>query len=377
MEETSNVPKLRFKYGDTWQSSKLHFLADIKTGNKDLKDNVKGGKYPFFVRSNHVERINSYSFDGEAILIPGDGNVGQIYHYIIGKFDFHQRVYKISDFDSNIMGKYIYYYFQKNFLKEALRNSVKATVDSLRLPTIKNFIINYPSIKEQEKIVKMLNNIEKKINLLYKQQDALNDFKKFCLQNLFEGKLRFKEFIDDWIKIKLGNLVKIYSGKSPKNLIKDKGKFPYFKVEQLNDCSKFLKITPYLINDSSLLIKKGSVIFPKRGMAIMSNKIRILNQNSFMDTNLMALTVNEKMMNNEFLFYLLINERLSRIADTTSIPQLNNKHINPYLIYLPSLKEQEKIANFLSSIDKKIDLTQNQIDLMENFKKGLLQEMFV
>ncbi|WP_413823864.1 restriction endonuclease subunit S, partial [Methanobrevibacter sp. UBA337] len=191
MEETSNVPKLRFKYGDTWQSSKLHFLADIKTGNKDLKDNVKGGKYPFFVRSNHVERINSYSFDGEAILIPGDGNVGQIYHYIIGKFDFHQRVYKISDFDSNIMGKYIYYYFQKNFLKEALRNSVKATVDSLRLPTIKNFIINYPSIKEQEKIVKMLNNIEKKINLLYKQQDALNDFKKFCLQNLFEGKLRF------------------------------------------------------------------------------------------------------------------------------------------------------------------------------------------
>ncbi|WP_413829102.1 restriction endonuclease subunit S [Methanobrevibacter sp. UBA412] len=215
------------------------------------------------------------------------------------------------------------------------------------------------------------------MNLLYKQQDALNDFKKFCLQNLFEGKLRFKEFIDDWIKIKLGNLVKIYSGKSPKNLIKDKGKFPYFKVEQLNDCSKFLKITPYLINDSSLLIKKGSVIFPKRGMAIMSNKIRILNQNSFMDTNLMALTVNEKMMNNEFLFYLLINERLSRIADMTSIPQLNNKHINPYLIYLPSLKEQEKIANFLSSIDKKIDLTQNQIDLMENFKKGLLQEMFV
>jgi type I restriction enzyme S subunit len=336
-----------------------------------IKDS-KGAKIEnYFLKENDllINFINSLSQIGKIALFKNELKRNTIFTTNLLRLNFNSKIY--IDF--------MYFYFQTGKYNNYIQVITKPAVNQASFTTVdlKKFNLKVPSLHEQKKIANFLNSINHKIKLLNKKLGYFKDFKKYCFQNLFSEKLRFKEFIDDWIKIKLGNLVKIYSGKSPKNLIKDKGKFPYFKVEQLNDCSKFLKITPYLINDSSLLIKKGSVIFPKRGMAIMSNKIRILNQNSFMDTNLMALTVNEKMMNNEFLFYLLINERLSRIADTTSIPQLNNKHINPYLIYLPSLKEQEKIANFLSSIDKKIDLTQNQIDLMENFKKGLLQEMFV
>ena len=188
-------------------------------------------------------------------------------------------------------------------------------------------------------------------------------------------KLRFSGFEDTWVKEKLGNLVEIKSGKSPTNLINPNGKYPYFKVEQLNNCNKYLIKTPYFINDDSLLIKQGSLIFPKRGMAIMANKIRLLANDSFMDTNLMTLTTKSD-INNEFLFYFLTNEELSKLADTTSVPQLNNKHINPYPIYIPTIKEQEKIANFLSIVDKKIELLIKKHQSFLDFKKYLMQQIF-
>ena len=78
---------------------------------------------------------------------------------------------------------------------------------------------------------------------------------------------------------------------------------------------------------------------------------------------------------NSYITFLL-NEDLSKIADTTSIPQINNKHIEPYNIYLPLLDEQEKIANFLTTVDKKIENLANTITSLENQKKGLLQQIF-
>lgn len=163
---------------------KLGDLADISTGNKDLKDAEDDGKYPFFVRSANIERINSYSNDGEAILIPGDGKIGEVYHYINGKFDYHQRVYKISDFE-DILGKYVYYYLKQHFLREAKRNSVKATVDSLRLPTIKNMKIYYPSTNEQQKIINNLDSVTLKLNLIEEEIEKMKSFKKGLLQQMF------------------------------------------------------------------------------------------------------------------------------------------------------------------------------------------------
>ena len=106
------VPELRFPgFTDDWEERKLGELTKIKTGSSDLQDADAKGIYPFFVRSEIIERSNRYIFDGEAILIPGEGRLGEIYHYINGKFDFHQRVYKISDFQySDTDGKYILYY---------------------------------------------------------------------------------------------------------------------------------------------------------------------------------------------------------------------------------------------------------------------------
>lgn len=181
--------KLRFKDENgndypEWEEKRLGEIADIRTGKKDLINKVDDGQYPFFVRSKNIEKINSYSFDGEAILIPGDGQIGQVYHYINGKFDYHQRVYKISDFISG-KGKYIYYYLQEKFMKHALENTSKATVDSLRLPIIKEFLISVPSLTEQEKIANFLFSIDRKIELVEEELEKNKKFKKGLLQQMF------------------------------------------------------------------------------------------------------------------------------------------------------------------------------------------------
>ena len=166
-------------------------IARIKTGKRNGEEQVKNGKYPFFVRSNVVARIDSYSFDGEAILVPGEGGIGAIFHYVNGKFDYHQRVYKISDFADAIYGKYVYYYMQRYFGEYALSLSVKATVDSLRLPTFEEFSIVLPNnIEEQQAIATILSDMDKKIADLEARRDKYKLIKSGMMQKLLTGQIR-------------------------------------------------------------------------------------------------------------------------------------------------------------------------------------------
>lgn len=139
-------------------------LTSIKTGDSDLQDAVSDGRYPFFVRSDKVERSNRYLYDGEAILVPGEGRLGEIFHYINGKFDYHQRVYKISDFNG-VAAKFVMYSMMRDFKKHALQNTAKATVDSIRLPTLTEFQLSLPKPKEQKKIGQYFSQIDSLITL--------------------------------------------------------------------------------------------------------------------------------------------------------------------------------------------------------------------
>jgi len=174
-----------------WEVKKLGEIAEIYTGNKNNQDKVENGLYPFFVRSQTIERINTYSFDGEAILIPGEGNIGKIFHYINGKFDYHQRVYKISDFKEGYFGKYIYRYISEYFGRHAMENSVKATVDSLRLPTFQIFEIPFPpTLEEQVEIATILSDMDAEINALETKLEKYKNVKLGMMQNLLTGRIR-------------------------------------------------------------------------------------------------------------------------------------------------------------------------------------------
>ena len=186
-KEGELYPKRRFAgFTDPWEQRKLGELTNIKTGSSDLQDAVDNGEYPFFVRSENVERSNRYIFDGEAILIPGEGRLGDIYHYINGKFDYHQRVYKISDFaDSNTDGKFVLYYLQQNFKRHALKFTVKATVDSLRLPMLVDFEIKLPNIDEQREVGVFFSNLDNLITLHQRKLDKLQALKQAYLSEMF------------------------------------------------------------------------------------------------------------------------------------------------------------------------------------------------
>ena len=179
-------PKLRFKNFDKiWNITFLGLISQIKTGESDAQDSVAYGKYPFFVRSENIERSNRYLFDGEAILIPGEGRLGEIFHYINGKFDYHQRVYKISNFSNNIDGKFIYYLMQKDFKEHALKYTVKATVDSLRLPMLTNYRLKQPTLQEQNKVSSFFVKLDQKIALEQRKLEKLNNIKQAYLNEMF------------------------------------------------------------------------------------------------------------------------------------------------------------------------------------------------
>lgn len=185
---------------------------------------------------------------------------------------------------------------------------------------------------------------------------------------------RFEEYAEPWEQRKLGEIVDITSGDAPAKFFE--GNTPYVKVDDLNYCDKYLTVTQNHVDTSYKIkkIQKGSIVFPKRGAAILTNKIRILNAQAYMDTNMMSLNTDKA--NLEFLYTVISNIGLYKIADTSTIPQINNKHILPYPIYFPTLPEQTAIGSFFQEIDQLISLQQRKLEVLKEQKKTYLKLLF-
>lgn len=177
------------------------------------------------------------------------------------------------------------------------------------------------------------------------------------------------------MKVALKNLVEIKSGYSPSTFeLMENGSIPYVKVEDMNNCTKYQNESREYCEDADRSVPAGAIIFPKRGAAIMNNKVRITATDICMDTNMMAIIPTGKIQS-EFLYYTITHEKLSRIADTSTIPQINNKHINPYKVALPPLPEQKAIADLLSTWDEAIEKTERLIQAKEAKFKGQIQKL--
>ena len=179
--------EIRFKDGDgndygDWEEKKLGEIATITTGSSNRVDSNLTGEYAFFDRSQDIRTSGIYLFDGEAIIVAGEGQEF-IPKYFVGKFDLHQRTYSIMDFNKN-NGKFLYYLIYKNrhyFYIQA----VGSTVKSLRLPMFQEMKIKLPNIKEQTKIANFLNDLDAKIEVLSKSIENTETFKKGLLQQMF------------------------------------------------------------------------------------------------------------------------------------------------------------------------------------------------
>lgn len=401
-----NVPRLRFKDEDgrefpEWEDKTIDAVAEVTTGDKDTQNKIDDGAYPFFVRSQTVERINSYSFDGEAILTSGDGvGVGKNYHYINGKFDFHQRVYCLHSFKEGVNGMFIFHYFSEHFNKRVMQLSAKNSVDSVRRSMVTDMPINIPTYQEQTKIANFLTAIDEKITQLTQKYDLLKQYKKGVMQQIFSQKLRFKdkdgrEFsgweespITDCLQL-MTDFVANGSFESLKKNVVVYSENEYAYYVRLYDLRLGLGHSnqTYVDETSYKFLKKS---FLKSGDILIANiganagevwQVPLLDKPATIAPNMILLKVS-KSTNESYLFYFLKSEygeeEIKNTIGGSGQPKVSKTELKTVKVRIPaSLPEQTKIANFLTAIDDKITQTQTQLEAVKLYKKGLLQQMFV
>ena len=177
---------------EDWRAVKIKDYASIKTGKRNTQDRIEEGEYPFFVRSQVVERIDSYSFDGEAVLTAGDGvGTGKVFHYINGRFDFHQRVYKISDFSPDLNGFFFFLVFSTRFYDRIMSMTAKSSVDSVRLEMIADMQIPLPPTgDEQRAIAGVLLDMDAELAALEQRRNKTYALKQGMMQELLTGRIR-------------------------------------------------------------------------------------------------------------------------------------------------------------------------------------------
>ena len=381
MDNEKRVPKLRFPgFTDAWEQRKLgdESIEILAGGDIDKNKVTDNGKYPIYANALTNDGIVGYYNDyyrvkAPAVTVTGRGDVGHAQARVL---DFTPVVRLLA-----VRSNHDCY-----FLENAINNHsviVESTgVPQLTVPQLSSYDILFPkSIKEESKIGDFFHKFDNLITLHQRKLEHTKELKKSLLNKMFPKndekfpEIRFPEFGDAWEQRKLGDDVVIISGDAPSKF--DKGNELYIKVDDLNYNLKYVtdSQSKVAMHKSIKKVPKGSVIFPKRGAAIITNKVRILAKDSYMDTNMMALF--SERIDTEFLYNVISNEGLYKIADTSSVPQINNKHIEPYEVMLPNLDEQRKIGKFFENIDNLITLHQRKLDHLKQLKKGFLQQMFV
>ena len=371
----------------TWEQRKLGDVTDIKTGSRNHQDSVENGKYPFFVRSEKIERLDEYDFDTKAILIPGDGRIGEIFHYYDGKFALHQRVYKVDNFNG-IDALFLLSLFRYSFRRHALRLNAQGTVPSLRLPMFTKWEILLPKLEEQEKIGQLFQSLDRTITLHEEKQRQLEQLKKALLQKMFADKkhpkpeLRFKSFHDNWIDHKAGDFMIERNQKATidddfplKAFIANKGVADkgerYDRSAITNDASnKMYKRT--LFNDfiySSNNLETGSIGLNKYGNASISPVYSIFYFKNKESADFFGRILVRKEFINSMIRY-----RQGVVYGQWRIKEKDFLNIS---ISVPSLEEQEKIGSLLDKLDETINVNSKLLNQLKVLKKSLLQNMFI
>lgn len=386
-----NVPKLRFKgFNDEWEEYRIGDLCRVDTGNKDTQNKVDNGIYPFFVRSQNVERINTYSYDGEAILTAGDGvGVGKVFHYVNCKFDYHQRVYKLSDFN-NVNGKFLYMYFSKNFKRETVKYNAKTSVDSVRREMITKMKIIMPSMVEQERIANFLTKVDKIIEKQDEKVKNLEKYKKGMMQKIFSQEIRFKDEngkeYPEWNKEHLGNLVERVVRKNKGNIsnrpLTISAKYGLVDQEEF-----FNKVVASSNLEGYYLLENGEFAYNKSySNGYPFGAIKRLDK--YDDGAVSTLYICFKPKNglsSDFLCHYFESDMWHKEVAMVAVEGARNHGLLNISVgdffdtihKVPCKKEQIQIANFLNNISNLLYKEENKFKELQKWKKALLQQMFV
>ena len=369
-----------------WKEIKVGDYAHITTGKKNTQDRMADGQYPFFVRSQNVERINSYSFDGEAVLTAGDGvGTGKVFHYINGKFDCHQRVYRITDFRSDLNGKFFYLMFSRFFYDRIMSMTAKSSVDSVRMEMISEMELVVPSsIREQELIAEALSDADAAIESLDALIAKKRDVKQATMQQLLTGRTRLSGFSETWKVEPLGGYVSILKGNGlSRSKLSESGKFPTLLYGELFTVYGRVIRTVKSRTDSNEGIASifGDVLMPgsttttgedlATASALLQNNVRIGGDVNIIRPDLIKIDPS-------WLAYRITNCHRRDVGSLTqgiTIHHLYGREIASLLIPFPALDEQKAIVEILTKMDDELEALTEQVSKLRMVKEGMMQDL--
>jgi type I restriction enzyme, S subunit len=355
-----------------WEVKRIIDFSKINTGDKNTQDAEPCGKYPFYVRSQIIERINKYSFDSEGVITAGDGvGTGKVFHFVKGKFGLHQRAYLIHDF-RNVDAKYFYWIFSKNFYSRVHSMTAKSSVDSVRRNMISEMLIPLPSqLEEQKQIAQSLGDIDTLISTIEKLIEKKEAIKQGAMQQLLTGRKRLPGFAksksfkqteigaipEDWEVKKLEKVLKIGHGKDYKYL--SSGYIPVFGTG-----GYMTSVNDFLYDGETVCIgRKGTINKP----FYYAGKIWTV------DT--LFYTYDFTGIIPKYLFYIFNLIDWLSLNEASGIPSLTTKKIYGIQIMLPDLPEQKAIASILSDMDDEIAALHEKLEKYRGIKQGMMQQL--
>lgn len=354
-----NVPHLRFpEFEGEWEKCKFKDVCNISTGNKNTQDKADDGIYPFYVRSQTVERINSWTFDGEAILTAGDGvGVGKVFHHSYGKIGVHQRVYILSDFKCD--ANYLFHFFSSKFYNRVKRMSAKNSVDSVRKEMITDMPLSLPCHKEQVQIGHMLSLLDERIATQSKIIEDLKKLKSAISENLF------KEVKGDVVM--LSEICEISKGKQINGeFLSEKGK--YYVMNGGTEPSGYYN--NYNVEANTISISEGG----------NSCGYVQFNTSPFWSGG-HCYTIQEIADNvdNLYLYHFLKSKEdaIMKLRIGSGLPNIQKKDLAMFKIKIPTVEQQKAISTFLSSLERKAEIEERIQNAMQKEKQYLLRQMFI
>lgn len=389
---------MRFNgFTKVWESTKIGEIAEVVGGGtpKTEVEEYWNGEIKWFTPSEIGK--TKYIFDSErhitneglknssakllpknTILLSSRATVGEI--SIASTECSTNQGFQSLITKNNVDNEFIYYLIT-TIKNEFLRRSSGSTFLEISKNEIKRIPINILELSEQNKISNLFSAIDNKIEILEKKHQYYQDFKKYLMQRIFssqEDKLRFKND-KQWNVYLLRNFINEYNER-----MGNKSNLPILS-STLNGI--FLQNEYFNKSVSSKDVKNYKIVpngyFTYRSMSD-TGKFRF-NIQSIVEVGIISPAYpvfSTQNIDDYFLYYYLnnsnfIKKQILSLKEGGTRYALSFSKFKKLKISLPSLEEQEKIANFLSAVDKKIDLIQTQIQKMEEFKKGLLQQMFV
>jgi|SRR3989338_10671447 len=369
----------------TWQTKKLDDACEVEYGTRVVNKKHGGSKYPvyggggatfFMDRSNRKDRM----------VIARFAMSEQCTRFVSGEFFLNDSGLTLSPKNNSEIAQ-DFLNWEVLFLNDHIYSLARGSAQkNLDVPAFRKMVITYPnSIAEQKRIVKKLNEVFEKVATAKANAEK-------NLQNpkeLFESYLQsvFAKPGKDWEEKKLVEVCELKSGTTiPLKLEKQSGDVLYVKVGDMNLVGNEIEITTSsrFINSSVLnhkqIIPQGSVIFPKRGGAIFTNKRRKIIKPTIVDLNTMALVPSE-LIDSDLLYYWFLRIDLRDLNNGSSIPQINNYSFDNVLISYPkSLSEQKAIVkklNTLSEETKKLEkIYEQKLADLEELKKSVLSKAF-